>query len=173
MPRYLARHRVHDIKQAMLIASVAPYLLAGDDNPDGVPGQVFDDIKSGLRRDRPDFLQQFFPVFYGQGTKGGGVSDAVLRWAWGMAMQASAKATLDCVDAFGRTDLRADMAAFDLPTLVIHGTNDRTVPIEVSGRAAAKAAAQAELIEYEGAPHGLTATHAEQLFDDMLAFLKG
>jgi non-heme chloroperoxidase len=90
-----------------------------------------------------------------------------------MALQGSPKATLDCVDAFGRTDLRADMQAFDVPTLVVHGTGDATVPIDPTGRAAAKSIGNSELQEYEGAPHGLTATHAEQLNKDLLAFLAG
>ncbi|GAB3681768.1 alpha/beta fold hydrolase [Salinisphaera aquimarina] len=111
---------------------------------------------------------------YGQDTEAGGVSDGVMRWSWMMAMQASPKATLDCVDAFGRTDLRPDMDAFNVPTLVVHGTGDATVPIDATGRAAAKAiGSNAELKEYDGAPHGLIVTHAEQLNKDLLAFLNG
>ncbi len=91
-----------------------------------------------------------------------------------MAMQASPKATLDCVAAFGRTDLRPDMDAFNVPTLVVHGTGDATVPIDATGRAAAKAiGSNAELKEYDGAPHGLIVTHAEQLNKDLLPFLNG
>ena len=111
---------------------------------------------------------------YGQDTEAGGVSDGVMRWSWMMAMQASPKATLDCVAAFGRTDLRPDMDAFNVPTLVVHGTGDATVPIDATGRAAAKAiGSNAELKEYDGAQHGLIVTHAEQLNKDLLPFLNG
>ena len=171
--RYMSRHRGDRVSQAMLIASIAPFMKKTDDNPDGVPAEVFEDMKSGLRDDRPAFLQAFFNDFFGEGTDAGGVSDAVRHWAWGMAMMASPKATLDCVDAFGHTDLRDDMAQFDVPTLIVHGTGDKIVPIDPAGRQAAEMIKGATLKEYDGAPHALTATHAKQLNADMLEFLKG
>ena len=167
--RYMSRHEGERVAKTMLISSVVPFMLDTDDH-DGVPQKVFDGIKDGLRKDRPEFLSEFFKTFYGQGTKKGGVSDGVLHWSLMMAMQASPKATLDCVDAFGTTDFRPDLNAFDVPTLVVHGTADETVPIDPSGRAAAEAIRDAELKEHDGAPHGLTATHADQLFQDMLEF---
>ena len=100
------------------------------------------------------------------------MSDEVLHWSWQMAMMASPKATLDCVDAFGKTDLRPDFDAIDVPLLVIHGTGDQTVPIDATGREAVKLAKNAELKEYEGAPHGLPATHSGQLTTDLIEFLK-
>ncbi|RVV99344.1 alpha/beta hydrolase [Mesobaculum littorinae] len=171
--RYMSRHGGERVAQSALISSVAPYMLKSDDNADGVPGEVLDSMKAGIENDRAAFFTEFFKDFYGAGTPGGGVSEALRHWAWSMAMMASPKATLDCVDAFGRTDMRGDMAAFTVPTLVVHGTGDATVPIDPSGRQAAKLAPQAELREYDGAPHGLTATHADQLNKDLLAFLKG
>lgn len=170
--RYVSRHGTARIRQAGLIASIAPFLLQTDDNPAGAPADVFDGMKEGIRSDRAGFFRDFFPSFYGQGTDAGGVSDAVLDWTWSMAMMASPKATLDCVDAFGRTDLRPDLAAFDVPTLIVHGTGDGTVPIDPTARAAAEGIKEAQLKEYDGAPHGLTATHAGQLNADLLAFLK-
>ncbi|WP_300378218.1 alpha/beta hydrolase [Henriciella sp.] len=170
--KYMSRHDGKNVKKAALISSIAPYMLQTDDNPDGAPGDVFEGIKDGLRKDRQDFLRNFFNDFYGQGTDAGGVSQAQLDWTWGMAMLASPKATLDCVDAFGRTDLRPDMEAFDVPTLVIHGTGDQTVPIDPTARKAAELIKDATLKEYEGAPHGLTATHADKLTGDLLELLK-
>ena len=90
-----------------------------------------------------------------------------------MAAQAGIKGILDCVDAFGKTDFRPDLPAFRVPTLVVHGTGDKMVPIDPSGRAAAKGIAGAELIEYAGEPHGLTVTAKERLVDDLLTFLRG
>jgi pimeloyl-ACP methyl ester carboxylesterase len=170
--RYMSRHEGKHVKKAALISSIAPFMLKTEDNPDGAPADVFAGIKDSLRNDRQAFLQDFLKGFYGQGTEAGGVSDAVLHWSWQMAMLASPKATLDCVDAFGKTDLRPDMAAFDVPTLIVHGTGDETVPIDPTARAADKLIKKSTLKEYDGAPHGLIATHADQLTDDLLAFLE-
>ena len=100
------------------------------------------------------------------------VSSEVLEWARNVAMQASFKATLACANAFATTDFRPDLAAFRVPTLIIHGTADKTVPIDATGRVAAKAIPNAKLIEYDGAPHGLFVTHKEQLTNDLLGFLR-
>ncbi|MFZ3581132.1 alpha/beta fold hydrolase [Loktanella sp. DJP18] len=171
--RYMSRHGGKDVSKAMLISWVAPYMLKTDDNPDGVDASVFEDMKAGLRDDRQGFLQDFFKVFTGEGFFTGGVSDAARLWMWGMAMTASPKATLDCVDAFGTTDFRPDMAHFNVPTLIVHGDADKIVPIDGSGAKAAKMIADATYKVYDGAPHALTATHKDQLVDDMLVFLKG
>lgn len=170
--RYIAGHGTQKLRQAVLVSSIAPFMGKTDDNPDGVPDDVFKEMKAGIREDRAAFFGEFFDNFYGEGTKAGGVSDAVLDWTWSMAMMGSVKATLDCVDAFGKTDLRPDMEKFDIPTLVIHGTGDKVVPIEPSGRQAARMIKDATLKEYDDAPHGLTATHADQLTQDLLEFLK-
>ncbi|MBS1303841.1 alpha/beta hydrolase [Loktanella sp. SALINAS62] len=169
--RYMSRHGGKNVAKAMLISSVAPYMKKADDNPDGVDDSVFEDMKAGLRDDRQAFLQDFFNDFTGEGTDAGGVSDATRNWLWSMAMLASPKATLDCVDAFGRTDFRPDMAHFKVPTLVVHGTGDKIVPIAPAGQQAADMIDGATFKSYDGAPHALTATHKEQLTSDMLEFL--
>ncbi|TDL84269.1 alpha/beta hydrolase [Palleronia sediminis] len=171
--RYVARHGTARLRQAVLISSIAPFMLKTRDNPEGVAPEVFEQMEQGVTEDRPQFLRDFLPGFYGQDTEGGGVSAGVLDWTWGMAMMASPRATLSCIDAFGRTDLRPDMKAFDIPVLVVHGTGDSVVPIDVSGRRAAASIEGAELREYDGAPHGLIATHADRLSRDLVDFLKG
>ncbi len=110
-------------------------------------------------------------MFYGVGWVTSPVSQGVLDWTFILAVMAGPKATIDCVDAFGLTDFRKDFAAFTVPTLVIHGTGDKTVPIDPTGRAAAKAITGAKLIEYEGEPHGLFATAPDRLNKDLLAFI--
>ncbi len=170
--RYMSRHGGNAVTQAALIGSVVPYLLKTDDNPNGADPSVFEGIKAGIRKDRPDFFRGFFKDFFGVGVISHPVSNAVLDWAWRLAMQAGLKGTLDCVDAFGKTDFRPDLPSIDVPTLIIHGTADATVPIDASARAAAAAIHQARLIEYDGAPHGLFATHRERLTQDLLEFLK-
>jgi non-heme chloroperoxidase len=169
--RYLSRHGSGRVKKAVLISSVVPFLLKGDDNPEGVEATVFDDMKSQVRKDRFDFLQSFAKQFYGVGWVTSPVSEGVLDWTFVLALMASPKATIDCIDAFGRTDFRPDLASFTMPTLIIHGTADKTVPIDATGRAAAKAIRGAKLIEYDGEPHGLFATAPDRLNADLISFI--
>jgi len=166
--RFLSRHG--GARAAALIASVVPFMLKTDDNPDGVPGEEFDKIKSGLKADRPKFLAGFLKDFYGVGLVSKPVSDEVVAASLQVALQAGLKGTLDCVDAFGRTDFRADLAAFTMPTLVLHGTADKTVPIAISGRAAARGIPGSKLIEIDG-PHGLLATHKDEVGKALVDFL--
>ncbi|EZP71616.1 Arylesterase [Sphingomonas paucimobilis] len=171
--RYLGRHGSARVDKVALVSSVVPYLLQDGSNPDGVEQSVFDQMKMQIREDRFAFLQTFAKQFYGVGLVSKPVSGALLDWTFALAIMASPKATIDCVDAFGRTDFRPDLAAFDIPTLIIHGTSDKTVPIDPSGRAAAAAIPGARLIEYDGEPHGLFATAPDRLNGDLLAFLNG
>lgn len=169
--RYLSRHGASRVSKAVLVASVAPYLLKDDSNPDGVDDSVFADMKAQVREDRFAFLQSFAKTFYGVGLVSKPVSQGVLDWSFILAVMASPKATIDCIDAFGRTDFRPDLPSFTVPTLVIHGTSDKTVPIDPSGRAAARGISGAKLIEYEGEPHGLFATAPDRLNRDLIEFL--
>ncbi len=170
--RYLHRHGGTRISRVMFVSSVVPYLLKDDDNPEGVDESVFDDMQDQIRADRFDFLQTFAKQFYGYGFVSRPVSQGVLDWTFTLALMASPVATLECVDAFARTDFRADLAAVTMPTLIIHGTSDKTVPIEPTARAAASRLANARLIEYEGEPHGLFATAPERLNQDIIDFLQ-
>ncbi|WP_076068577.1 alpha/beta fold hydrolase [Sphingomonas montana] len=171
--RYMSRHGGKGIAQAALISSVVPYMLKDESNPHGVDGSVFDGIKDGILKDRPNFMATFAQAFYGVGWISSPVSQDVIDDFSRQALMAGLKGTLDCVDAFGRTDFRADLAAFDVPTLVLHGTSDSTVPIDTAGRAAAAGIAQSQLIEYSGAPHGLNVTEKDRFTTDLLAFVKG
>ena len=172
--RYLSRHGSGRVARAVLLAAVTPFLLKTADNPNGADKAVFDDMVAGLEKDRPDFLTDFGKLFFGAGMLNFSVSSAILQWSQSMALQASPKATVDCVRAFGTTDFRPDMAAFaGVPTLIIHGTSDGPVPIDASGRAAAKLIPHAELKEYSGAPHALFFTEKDRLNADLLAFVRG
>lgn len=169
--RYLSRHGASKVSKAVLVASVAGYLLKDGSNPDGVDASVFEGMKKDIRKDRFDFLQSFAKTFYGVGLVTSPVSQGVLDWSFVLGVMASPKATIDCVDAFAKTDFRPDFAAFTIPTLVIHGTGDKTVPIDPTGRAAANGIAGAKLIEYDGEPHGLFATVPDRLNQDLIEFL--
>lgn len=169
--RYLSRHGGKQAAQAVLVSAVVPYMLKTRDNPDGVDQAIFDQMTAGMQQDRAQFFATFFKQFFGAGVLTSPVSDELIEWARGVAMQASLKATLECAKSFATTDFRSDLAAFTLPTLIIHGTADKTVPIDATGRASARGIAHAQLVEYDGAPHGLFATHKDRLTADLLAFL--
>ena len=170
--RYMSRHDGKGVVAAGLVASVVPYLLQDDSNPDGVPATQFEQMKEGIREDRARFFRRTFtPGFFGVGWVTSPVSDEVLDHATAMALMAGLPGTLACIDAFGRTDFRPDLPAFRVPTLIIHGTADKTVPIDPSARAAHRGIPGSQLVEYDGAPHGLNVTHADRLTKDLLTFL--
>lgn len=171
--RYLSRHGTSRIDRVALIGSVVPYMLKTADNPDGVDESVFEGMKADIRKDRFDFLQTFGKHFYGVGWVTSPVSQGLQDWSFALAIMASPLATLACVDAFGHTDFRPDLASFTVPTLIIHGTADKTVPIDPAGRAAAAGIPGAQLIEYDGEPHGLFATVPDRLNQDLITFLHG
>lgn len=169
--RYMSRHGGKSVSQAVLVSSVVPYMLKTTDNPDGTDQAVFEKMGEGMKEDRAKFFAGFFKDFFGINMLSHPVSAELLEWARSVSMQASLKATLECAKSFASTDFRPDLAAFKVPTLIIHGTDDKTVPIDAAGRAAAKGISQATLIEYEGAPHGLFATEKDRLTRDLLQFL--
>lgn len=170
--RYMSRHEGKNLAQAALVSSIVPYMLKTPENPNGVPQETFDEMSKGMKEDRASFFTGFFKDFYGVGLMSQPVSEELLEWSRSVSMSASLKATLACAKAFATTDFRPDLSAFNVPTLIIHGTEDQTVPIDASARPAAKGIANAKLIEYEGAPHGLFATHKERFTNDLLGFLR-
>jgi non-heme chloroperoxidase len=171
--RYMSRHGGHGVSRVALVSSVVPYMLKTDGNPEGVPQSTFDEMTEGMLEDRARFFSGFFRDFYGVGMLSKPVSEEVLRLSWMTAMQAGLRPTLLSAKAFATTDFRGDLASLRLPTLVIHGTSDVTVPIEATARAVVKGVPQAMLIEYNGEPHGVLATQTERLTRDLLDFLAG
>lgn len=169
--RYLTRHGAQAVDRVALIGSIVPYVLKTDTNPDGVPQATFDGMEEQMRDDRAAFFQTFFRSFYGVGMISQPVSNAVIEHSFQMAMMAGLRPTLAAAKAFSTTDFRDDLAAFTVPTLIIHGTADQTVPIDPTARAAAAAIPGSTLIEYDGSAHGLAATDRERLTNDLLAFL--
>jgi non-heme chloroperoxidase len=170
--RYMSRHGGKGVRATGLIASVVPYLLKDDSNPDGIPAEMVEEkMKAPIRKDRPAFFAQFAKMFYGVGYISQPVSDQVLHTFERMASMGSIKAILDCIDAFAKTDFRPDLPSFTVPTLIVHGTSDQTVPIDPSARAAAAGIAGSQLIEYDGEPHGLNITAKDRLTEDLRAFL--
>ncbi|HTI31191.1 MAG TPA: alpha/beta hydrolase [Sphingomonas sp.] len=171
--RYLARHGTDRISHAALISSIIPYMLKTADNPDGVDQSVFDGITEGILADRMGFLQDFAKNFYNVGFIDKNVSQGVLDQFFNLGSQAGLRGTLGCAKAFSSTDFRQDCASVSVPTLIIHGTGDKVVPIDTSARQAARLIPQAELIELDGAPHGTLATNKDEIAAHLLKFLAG
>ena len=170
--RYMSRHGGRSVVKAALVASVVPCMLKSESNPLGTEQAVFDAMAQHIRDDRAHFFAGFFKEFFGVGMLSRPVSTELIDWARGQAMQASLRATLECAKSFSSTDFRGDLQAFRVPTLIIHGSADKTVPIGASAHAAQAGIAQSLLVEYEGAPHGLFATHKDRLSEDLLAFVR-
>ena len=170
--RYMSRHGGKGVVKAALVSSIVPCMLQSDSNPSGVEQAVFDGMAEKMRADRAQFFHGFFKDFFGVSLLSHPVSAELIDWARTQAMQASLRATLECAKSFAMTDFRDELSAFNVPTLIIHGTDDITVPIAATARPAHAGIAQSTLIEYEGAPHGLFATHKNRLSEDLLDFIR-
>lgn len=169
--RYLGKHGSDRVSRAVFMSAVPPYLLKASDNPEGVDAGVFEGIQQALIADRPAFLSKFLSDFYNVDQfKGKRVSDEVVHLDWIIAAGASPKGTIDCVAAWG-TDFREDLKRIDIPTLVIHGDADRIVPFPASGKRMPDFVKGAKRVVLEGAPHGLSWTHAEQVNRELLDFI--
>lgn len=169
--RYINNYGSERVDSLVLLGAVTPIFGKTADYPTGVDSSVFEGIRQGLRKDRAQFISDFAVPFYGTNA-GQTVSAGVLTQTLNIALLASLKGTIDCVTAFAETDFRPDMKKIDVPTLVIHGSNDQVVPFETTGKVAAGMIKDAQLKVYDNAPHGFAVTHAEQLNADLLAFLK-
>jgi non-heme chloroperoxidase len=170
--RYLARHGTERVAKAVLIGAIPPFMLKTADNPDGVPKEEFDKIRAGVLTDRSQFWKDLAIPFYGANRPGSKVSEGIRDAFWLMSMQAGMPAAYDCIKAFSETDFRQDLPKIDVPTLVIHGDDDQIVPFNVGGAKSSKMIPGAVLKVYKGAPHGLFATHKDELNADLLSFAK-
>ena len=169
--RYIGRHGTKRVAAAVLIAAVPPIMVKSLTNPDGIPVEVFDSSRSSLTKDRSQFYKDFAVPFYGANRPGAKVSQGLLDQFWLWSMQGGLKNIYDSVKAFSETDFHDDLRKFDIPTLIMHGEDDQIVPINNTGRQSAKLIKGAKEVYYPGLPHGLTATHADQVNSDLLQFL--
>jgi non-heme chloroperoxidase len=170
--RYLGKYGSARVRKAVLIGTLGPYLVKTADNPEGVEASVFEGIKAAIKADRPAFLLDFLHNFYNYDvTAGKLVSERVVDANWNVAAQASAIGTLKCVDAWVE-DFRKDIPRNDVPTLIIHGDADRILPPDAASRRQAKMIKNAKFVELPGGPHGVLWTHAEQVNNELLSFLK-
>jgi len=171
--RYIGKYGTEKIHQIVLISTVVPFMLKTDDNPDGIPQDVFDDFIDQIREDRPAFFTNFAKLFYGVSFLNKPVSADFLNWNQSLVMMASARATTDCIRSFSETDFRKDLSGINVPTLIIHGDSDKIVPIEISSKKTATLIADAVFKIYENEPHGLFYTQKERLNQDLLDFIVG
>ncbi len=171
--RYIGRHGSARVAKVALVSAVTPIMGQTPTNPNGVPTAVFNSLRKASLDNRAQLYKDIASgPFFGFNRPGARPSTGLIDSFWMQGMQAGSKATYDSIDAFFYSDFREDLKKFNIPTLVIHGTDDQIVPIETTGRAAAKLVQGAQLIEYAGGPHGITDTHKDQLNKDLLEFLK-
>lgn len=170
--RYFSRHGGERVSKVVLISSVVPFMLKTPDNPDGVDQSVFDDMMKNMKQDRINFLDTFGKQFFGVNMINKPVSAPYLDYFRMLASVASPKATQECAKSFSSTDFRSDLPAVNVPTLIIHGDSDKTVPIEASSEKTAPLIADSKFIRYEDAPHGLFYTERERLNKDLIAFIR-
>jgi non-heme chloroperoxidase len=169
--RYIGRHGTSRVAQAVLLGAVPPLMLKTGANPGGLPMEVFDGIRAAVASDRSQFYKDLSLPFYGFNRPGAKVSQGVRDAFWLQSMQVSLKSAFDCIKAFSETDFTEDLKKFDIPTLIIHGDDDQIVPIGAAALLSSKLVKGSTLKIYQGAPHGLSTTHKDQLNADLLAFL--
>ncbi|TYT26954.1 alpha/beta hydrolase [Luteimonas viscosa] len=171
--RYIGRHGTARVKKAVLVSAVPPLMLRTDDNPGGLPLEVFDGLRKGSIDNRSQlYLDIASGPFFGYNRPGATANAGLIQSFWVQGIQGGHKNTFDSIAAFSATDFREDLAKFDVPTLVVHGDDDQIVPIDLAGKASAALVSGAELIVYAGGPHGITDTHKDRLNQDLLAFLR-
>jgi non-heme chloroperoxidase len=170
--RYIGRHGTKRVAKAVLIAAVPPIMLKSAANPEGLPMEVFDNMRSSMMKDRSQFYKDLATQFYGANRPGAKVSQGMLDQFWLWSMQAGLKNAYESIKAFSETDFTEDLKKIDVPTLVMHGEDDQIVPVKDSAVKTARLIRGAKEIYYPGAPHGLTATLQDQVNADLLAFLR-
>jgi non-heme chloroperoxidase len=170
--RYIGRHGTKRVAATVLIAAVPPVMVKSASNPEGLPIEVFDEMRSSLNKDRSQFYKDLAVMFYGANRPGAKVSPGTLGQFWLWSMQAGLKNAYDSIKAFSETDFTEDLKKIDVPTLVMHGEDDQIVPVKDSAKKSAKLIKGAKEIYYPGKPHGLTATDQDQVNADLLEFLQ-
>jgi non-heme chloroperoxidase len=171
--RYIGRHGTKRVAKAVLISAVPPLMLQTPNNPAGQPLSVFDGLRASVLADRSQFFKDLSAPFFGANRANARVSQGMRDSFWLQGMMAGHNAAYDCIKAFSETDQTEDLKRFDVPTLILHGTDDQIVPVGASALISSKIVKGAVLKLYEGAPHGMPVTHADEVNSDLLGFLQG
>lgn len=170
--RYVAKHGAGRVAKAVLISSIPPGLVKSERNPDGLPIEVFDQLRDGTGNHRSQFYQDITMPFYGFNRPGAQISQGIRDNWWRQAMMGAIKAQYDCIKTLSETEFYDDLAAIDVPVLVMHGLDDQICPFEASGAQSVKLLKNGTLKTYPGFPHGMPTTHAAQINTDLLEFIK-
>jgi len=170
--RYIGRHGTKRVAKLVLIGAIPPLMLKTESNPGGLPIEVFDGLRAAVVADRSQFFIDLSMPFYGYNKPDAKISQGVRDSFWQQGMQSSIIGAYECIKAFSETDLTEDLKKVDVPTLILHGDADQIVPIGASALLSSKIVKNATLKIYPGAPHGMTATLADKVNGDLLAFLK-
>src|ERR1700732_1920963 len=169
--RYLGTHGSAGVSKAALFGVIPPFLLQTDDNPKGVPGEVFDGIKQAIVADRYAYFDDFFANFYNTDVLAPErIGDAALRASFQVAAGSSPYATYACVDTW-LTDFRGDLPKIDVPTLLVHGTEDRILPFSATAERLPGLIADVKLVTVDGGPHNIAWTHPDEVNRALLDFL--
>jgi non-heme chloroperoxidase len=170
--RYIGRHGTSRVAKAVLIGAIPPLMLKTPANPGGTPISAFDELRKSVVTDRSQFWMDLSVPFYGYNRTGAKASMGVREQFVMQSMMAGFPASYFCIKAFSETDLTEDLKKIDVPTLVLHGSDDQIVPIADSALLSSKIVRNAKLVVIDGAPHGLCTTHKDRINDELLKFLK-
>jgi non-heme chloroperoxidase len=170
--RYIGRHGTKRVAMAVLISAVPPLMVKTDKNPAGAPLSVFDNLRTQLAANRPQFYIDITLPFYGYNRPGAKISEGIREHWWLQGMMGGMKAHYDCIKAFSETDFTEDLKKFDVPTLILHGDDDQIVPIGASAMLSAKLVKGAVLKVYPGLPHGMCQTNKDLINEELLKFIK-
>ncbi|UEG54056.1 alpha/beta hydrolase [Mucilaginibacter daejeonensis] len=170
--RYVAKHGKGRVAKAVLISAVTPIMVQNENNPDGVPIAVFDEIRENTGKNRAQYFKDFPLPFFGYNREGAKVSQGIMDNWWRQGMMGSIKAHYDCVKVFSETDFTEDLKSVDVPVLIMHGEDDQIVPYTVTALKAAKLVKNGKLITYPGFPHGMPTTEADTINKDLLEFIR-
>lgn len=168
---YVGRHGTARVSRVILVSAVPPLMVRADDNPGGLPIEVFDGIRAGEAANRSQLYRDLADGPFFGNNRTGEVPQGTRDAFWLQGLASGTRNAYECIAAFSATDFRPDLAKIDVPTLVIHGDDDQIVPFEISGKLSAELVADARLIVYEGGAHGLPDTDRERLNTDILAFI--
>lgn len=171
--RYIGRHGTERVSKAVLISAVPPIMLKTPANPNGLPKEIFDEIRQNVQKDRSQFFKDLSEPFYGANRSGAKVSQGLRDFFWLQGMLGGFKGIYDCIKAFSETNFTEDLKKFDIPTLILHGDDDQIVPFENCGKRTSELVKNAQLKVYKGGSHGICSTHKDLVNADLLAFIKG
>ncbi|MFT4112621.1 alpha/beta fold hydrolase [Silvibacterium sp.] len=171
--RYVGRHGTSRLAKVVLIGAVPPVMLVSEKNPGGLPLAVFDGIREGVRNDRSQYYKDLSLPFFGYNREGAKISEGVREHFWLQGLLGGIKGQYDCIAQFSETDFTEDLKKINVPTLLLHGSDDQIVPLADSSLISEKLLPKPTLKVHQGLSHGLAITHADLVNQDLLAFIEG